>query len=545
MAWGMVGAAFLALFAIFPYFEGYDSTKIPLVNWIWHGWNSFQGEWQHGMLVPFIIIFLIYRDWEKLKQIPWRTSPWALSLILVSLFCFWFGYVGCVEYFGYLSLYLFLIGIVLWFGGSELFHLLLFPLTFLIFLFPLPFLDNIIAYPLRIVMSQGSHLILLAIGIDNLQIGTAVISAPNLAKGLARGDRFAIDVADPCSGIHSLFALIMLTTIYAHITFNRTWKKWLLFLAAIPLAVIGNMARIIILTIGTIFWGSRFTIGTEEHPTWFHMTAGFAVFVVALGGIILLAKVLQKSTKLNIPSNAVPKKRPAYASKALYFRHAGLLLALTLLTIGLCIITVPPTLMTQAGVKLELPPEVAGWLGLSEGMSKAERTLLPADTQIVRRNYTSIFGDNIICSIVLSGAERRSIHRPEICLPSQGWTVHSSNIIDVPLISGHSLKVMDLTLSRPILRMNGTQATLLAHYLYWFVGENVTTPNHWMRLWLTSWDRVVHHINHRWAYVIVMAPITEGLQINGKNSEQTLIMLKGFIANVTPYFQKSEMQLDR
>ena len=76
-----------------------------------------------------------------------------------------------------------------------------------------------------------------------------------------------------------------------------------------------------------------------------------------------------------------------------------------------------------------------------------------------------------------------------------------------------------------------------AYLLYWYVGDGVTTPLHWKRIWLTSWDRLVHHRNHRWAYVYVLAPISEGLVPNGRNPVETLDLLRTFIAGALPTFQ--------
>jgi len=69
-------------------------------------------------------------------------------------------------------------------------------------------------------------------------------------------------------------------------------KRWVLFLAAVPLAIAGNICRIVMLTIGTIIIGSEKAIGTLEHPSFFHMLAGYVVFIVALGGMFGVEKLL-------------------------------------------------------------------------------------------------------------------------------------------------------------------------------------------------------------------------------------------------------------
>ena len=124
-----------------------------------------------------------------------------------------------------------------------------------------------------------------------------------------------MDVANPCSGIRSLFALMMISALYAHLTLAKTWQKLALFALSPALAVAGNFARMLMLTFGTILLGSKVAIGTEENPTTFHMAAGFFVFVVALGGMVAVGWVLQGgllklwkkwNTPLEIPGGAKP-----------------------------------------------------------------------------------------------------------------------------------------------------------------------------------------------------------------------------------------------
>ena len=145
-------------------------------------------------------------------------------------------------------------------------------------------------------MSSVSVGFLNMVGLACLQSGTAIVSAPDFAAGLAAGQRFAVDVADPCSGIRSLFALMMVSALYGYFAMDRTWKKWVVFLSSIPLAVAGNFARIIMLTLGTVTLGAETAIGSLEKPTVFHMASGFLVFGVALGGMLVVGWLLQRFT---------------------------------------------------------------------------------------------------------------------------------------------------------------------------------------------------------------------------------------------------------
>ena len=224
---------------------------------------------------------------------------------------------------------------------------------------------------------------------------------------------------------------------------------------------------------------------------------------------------------------------------------SAFLVLLGCLVWGYFFIKPPPTVPSRAGVVMSLPGYVrsgSGYIGTPAAVSQAELTILPKDTEFARNNYSDYPDpDHVFCGIVLSGAMQQSIHRPEVCLVGQGWTIINQETIPVVLPSGHLLRVKNLTIKKNVVTDAGRSFTITEYNMYWFVGENVTTPYHWMRIFLSSWDRIVHDRAHRWAYVTVSSPITEGLIPNGKNAAQTKAMMIDFIKAVVPTFQKDEM----
>jgi hypothetical protein len=241
------------------------------------------------------------------------------------------------------------------------------------------------------------------------------------------------------------------------------------------------------------------------------------------------------------------KTDPAAPPQAGLFVKAGFVLSLTLLTCLVCIFTPEPKAGGEAGVVMELPTRVGPLYDYDEEVTPAELYILPKDTTFARKTYGDVGAprqDRILCSIILSGAERRSIHRPERCLPSQGWRIDSTHTETIPLVSGRDLKVTALLLEKHVELSNGTPFTLRSYYLYWFVGKDVTTPYHSERILMTYWDMLVHRVNQRWAYVIVSKDISQDWDPNGDSPEQTLAELKQFIHDSVPSFMKSEMPAD-
>jgi len=195
---------------------------------------------------------------------------------------------------------------------------------------------------------------------------------------------------------------------------------------------------------------------------------------------------------------------------------------------------------TESGVLMELPSNVGSFSGRATEASEGEKFVLPKDTEIVKMVYTNAVGDVLNAQIVLAGAEKRSIHRPELCLPAQGWSINGRETVPVKMVDGRTIAYMKDTISRNVDVGHGVTKPLTSLYCYWFVGNGATTPSHLMRLLMTSWDRVVHHKNHRWAYVAVSAPVLEGFKVNGKNPEATQKMIDDFIAEMGPVVMKRQ-----
>lgn len=208
--------------------------------------------------------------------------------------------------------------------------------------------------------------------------------------------------------------------------------------------------------------------------------------------------------------------------------------ALVGLTIIACLVGSPPPGKSEAAIEMDLPSSVGNYWGTNQDVSEAEKILLPKDTEFAKKLYSDGRGGDVNCQIVLAGAEKRSIHRPEVCLPGQGWTLKSGQTVPIKLDNGKTMDVMKLTIARPITLNNGQQKELTSLFCYWFVGKDITTPSHFTRVLKTNLDMLLHNTNHRWAYVIVSAPVLEGFMPDGKNLAETQATLEKFIGELAP-----------
>lgn len=283
-----------ALLLTLQYSYGVGTTTYSLARYIWINWNQNE-DMGHGFLILPAVCFLIYHDRKRLLSMTPRCGWGGLPLLIAGLLIFWAGNQADVTFAGLVSIMMVIAGSVWWLLGWDFLKALAFPIGFLIFAIPFPGLDMLVALPLRFIMSKLSVLVLNLLGIPVILNGTGILSAPDATLHLTAGQRFAVDVANPCSGIRSLFALMMVSALFAHFTLKETWKKWVLFCCALPLAVAGNFARILMLTLGTVAFGSEFAIGKNPltDPSWFHLGAGYLVFIVALAGMMGISYLLE------------------------------------------------------------------------------------------------------------------------------------------------------------------------------------------------------------------------------------------------------------
>lgn len=137
-------------------------------------------------------------------------------------------------------------------------------------------------------------------------------------------------------------------------------------------------------------------------------------------------------------------------------------------------------------------------------MNTAERAMLPRDTGLVRKQYVRPLPPHlpVTASIVLSGNDRTSIHRPQVCMVAAGYDIENEQVVAIDMGPGKPpLEVTVLDMVHPA--SEDTPAPVHIFYAYWFVGKGRVTPSHVQRMVWMATDRILHGVSHRWAYVAV------------------------------------------
>lgn len=186
----------------------------------------------------------------------------------------------------------------------------------------------------------------------------------------------------------------------------------------------------------------------------------------------------------------------------------------------------------QIRMKIELPENVSGFSSTNIPESDVELGYFPKDTSYARRSYQMENTLPIYATIVMMGADRTSIHKPDYCLPGQGWTITQKSVVNIPLTGvNYDLPVAKWLVSNSYQAPDGTRQTIHGIYAFWFVADNEQTPDFYQRLWWLTRDLVTTGVLQRWAYVSYFVPCDPGQE------DATFERVKKLISESVPQFQ--------
>ena len=202
------------------------------------------------------------------------------------------------------------------------------------------------------------------------------------------------------------------------------------------------------------------------------------------------------------------------------------------------------TKATEPGVRVVngepyLEERAGRWVGGPQGgLAPEEREVLPGDTAGARRVYADVLSNQVACTIILAGKDVTSVHRPEMCLTGQGWQMQEEHVESVsdPAVPGGKIELMRMNATRQVRLTNGQTREIRSIFAYWFIGKNRMTAHHWQRILWNAQDRILHNTNHRWAYILIHAPVTADTSPPGlgRGPDETMQMIKDFVRAIYP-----------
>ncbi len=184
-------------------------------------------------------------------------------------------------------------------------------------------------------------------------------------------------------------------------------------------------------------------------------------------------------------------------------------------------------------MKLELPETVLDFTSTNMPESELELGYFPKDTSYARRIYHAPDGFAVSSTLILMGADRTSIHKPDYCLPGQGWTIRSKKTARLKIAGTppYELPVSEWTVSNSFPTPDGGHQAVGGVYVFWFVADGEETPSHDRFMSWLALDLLRKGVWQRWAYVSYFATCEPGQE------DAALARVEKLVAAAVPAFQ--------
>ena len=276
-------AAWLALFQFLGNsILGYVHTP-SLFSWMHEAYRSYGGSANddaHGNFIPFLVVGLFW--WKRKELLASSCNIWwpGLLILFAGMVLHISGYVLQQPRISIVALFAGIYGLMGLAWGREWLRKSFFP--FFLFAFSIPLGDQakFITVPLQLLVSWLTAVTAHIVGIGVMQNGVQLIDPSGT---------YQYEVAAACSGIRSLIAILLLATIYGFFVFRSPWKRLFLMALAVPFAVLGNLARMLLIIVAA-------EIGGQNWGNYVHESSIFSLvpYLPAIIGLLVIGRLMEK-----------------------------------------------------------------------------------------------------------------------------------------------------------------------------------------------------------------------------------------------------------
>lgn len=248
----------------------------PAFIWIWKRWNAPESYYSHGPLIIFASLFLVWIKRGEIKRVKFTPDNRGIIIIIAALIIHTIGNLIRLYFISAVSLLILLTGIIFYLFGREMLQKVRFPVLYLVFMIPAPLvLISNIVIKMKLFAGEMGAAMLNKIGLKAIRDGSII-----------RMQNSYLEIGAPCSGLRSLIALLAFGVAFAYLTRHSNLKKCILVAAAVPIALIANIFRIVLLG-----WVSE-VYGMQAAQGWIHDFSGFLLFAIAGLGLIIVNSLL-------------------------------------------------------------------------------------------------------------------------------------------------------------------------------------------------------------------------------------------------------------
>ena len=242
-------------------------------------------DYTHAYFILPISLWLIWRKRVQIREAIRETRPGnrnlpSFTILLLGVLMLIFGWRQDYIFIQALSLVPFLFGLTGYLYGARMPKTILFPVLYLLLLVPPPLgiLDSI-TLPMRYGISAAADII--------LRLLEYPITRDGLLLTIGYHDIF---MGQPCSGFRSLITMFSLVLVYVYVSKGSMPQKLFLTACIIPMALFGNLVRVITLCLITFYFGE------EAGQGFFHNFSGIVIFIITILGLMGVESLLEIRT---------------------------------------------------------------------------------------------------------------------------------------------------------------------------------------------------------------------------------------------------------
>lgn len=258
---------------------GFAAMYLPVYWWAANGiWQS--DEHGHGALILLVLVWLFWGVRNKVAALSDQSAPgWGWTVFALGLFIYFVGRVFSISILEFGSQAFVVAGILLLIKGPAAIRIAWFPLLYFVFMIPLPgILVDAVTQPLKQWISVIVVELLYEVGYPITRNGV-VISV----------GQYQMLVADACSGLHSMYSLSALGTLFMYMMARASRiHNAVMLISILPIAFVANLVRVIVLILITYY------LGDEAGQGFLHGTAGMVLMLVALAFFFALDALLER-----------------------------------------------------------------------------------------------------------------------------------------------------------------------------------------------------------------------------------------------------------
>lgn len=284
-------AAWLALFQFWGNsILGYIHTS-SLFAWLYNSYNL-NGEAgedaSFGNLIPFLVVGIFWWKRKELLALPLKFWWPGLLLFALALGLHLLGYVIQQPFISVVALFAGIYALTGLAWGREWLRHSVYPFSLFVFSIPLTAHLSFILFPLRLFVCWLVEMLSHLIGINILRHGTELIDPSG---------NYGYDVVAACGGIRSLISIFLLATVYGFAIFRSPGKRLFLMATALPFAVLGNTARLLLIIIAAEMGGRKW--GDYVHEGGPFGIISLLPYVPAIIGLLWLGRWMEKRAGKN------------------------------------------------------------------------------------------------------------------------------------------------------------------------------------------------------------------------------------------------------